>query len=94
MGVLRAKETRTMRRRHVMPFLRGRTMSAALLLGLAGAVAAGCGSRDDSSAAIADRAKARDVVVVAYDASINNAELDYFASFHNERVGELQGPPC
>jgi hypothetical protein len=48
---LRAKETRTMRRRHVTPFLLGRTMSAALLVGLAGAVAAGCGSRDDSSAA-------------------------------------------
>jgi D-xylose transport system substrate-binding protein len=144
-------------------------MSAALLRGLAGAVAASCGSRDDSSAAstsgtaafflkdtktarwerfdkpyfterlrfvcpgcqlmhndanqdadrqvqqaeaaltkgadvlvitpvdseaataIADRAKARDVAVVAYDALISNAELDYFVSFHVERVGELQG---
>jgi D-xylose transport system substrate-binding protein len=68
-------------------------MSAAPLLGLVGAVAAGCGSREDSSAASTPGtvAKAREVAVVAYDALIDNAELDYFVSFHDERVGELQG---
>jgi D-xylose transport system substrate-binding protein len=45
----------------------------------------------DAAAAIANRAKAQKVPVIAYDALINNADLDYFVSFQNEKVGELQG---
>jgi D-xylose transport system substrate-binding protein len=44
-----------------------------------------------AAAAIANRAKAANVPVIAYDALINDAPLDYFVSFQNEKVGELQG---
>lgn len=43
-----------------------------------------------AAAAIANRAKAANVPVIAYDALINDAPLDYFVSFQNEKVGELQ----
>ncbi|HYO56176.1 sugar ABC transporter substrate-binding protein [Archangium sp.] len=47
----------------------------------------------DSEAAVAivARAKAQKVPVIAYDALIMNADIDYFVSFQNEKVGELQG---
>jgi D-xylose transport system substrate-binding protein len=45
----------------------------------------------DAAAAIVNRAKQSNVPVVAYDAMINNADVDYFVSFQNEKVGELQG---
>jgi D-xylose transport system substrate-binding protein len=44
-----------------------------------------------AAAAIATRAKQSNVPVIAYDALINDAPLDYFVSFQNEKVGELQG---
>jgi D-xylose transport system substrate-binding protein len=43
-----------------------------------------------SAAAIAERANAQDVPVVSYDRLIENAEVDAYVSFDNERVGELQ----
>jgi D-xylose transport system substrate-binding protein len=43
-----------------------------------------------SAAAIVEKAKAQDVPVVSYDRLIENAEVDYYVSFDNERVGELQ----
>jgi D-xylose transport system substrate-binding protein len=45
----------------------------------------------NAAAAIVNRAKAQNVPVIAYDALINDADLDYFVSFQNEKVGELQG---
>jgi D-xylose transport system substrate-binding protein len=45
----------------------------------------------DAAGAIATRAKQANVPVIAYDALINNADLDYFVSFQNEKVGQLQG---
>jgi D-xylose transport system substrate-binding protein len=44
-----------------------------------------------AAAAIANRAKQSNVPVIAYDALINDAPIDYFVSFQNEKVGELQG---
>jgi D-xylose transport system substrate-binding protein len=44
-----------------------------------------------AAAAIANRAKQAGVPVIAYDALINDAPIDYFVSFQNEKVGELQG---
>lgn len=44
-----------------------------------------------SAAAIAEKAKAQNVPVVSYDRLIENAEVDAYVSFDNERVGELQG---
>jgi D-xylose transport system substrate-binding protein len=44
-----------------------------------------------AAAAIAKRAKQAGVPVIAYDALINDAPIDYFVSFQNEKVGELQG---
>jgi D-xylose transport system substrate-binding protein len=43
-----------------------------------------------SAATIAERANAQDVPVVSYDRLIENAEVDAYVSFDNERVGELQ----
>jgi D-xylose transport system substrate-binding protein len=43
-----------------------------------------------SAAAIAERANAQGVPVVSYDRLIENAEVDAYVSFDNERVGELQ----
>lgn len=43
-----------------------------------------------SAAAIVEKAKAQGVPVLSYDRLIENAEVDYYVSFDNERVGELQ----
>ena len=43
-----------------------------------------------SAAAIVEKAKAQDVPVLSYDRLIENAEVDYYVSFDNEQVGELQ----
>ncbi|MDW5593505.1 sugar ABC transporter substrate-binding protein [Conexibacter stalactiti] len=43
-----------------------------------------------AAAAIATRAKQSDIGVIAYDRAIENAEIDYYISFDNARVGELQ----
>jgi D-xylose transport system substrate-binding protein len=43
-----------------------------------------------SAAAIVEKAKAQDVPVLSYDRLIENAEVDYYVSFDNETVGELQ----
>ena len=44
-----------------------------------------------SAAVIARRAKAAGVPVIAYDRLVENAPVDYYVSFDNEKVGELQG---
>jgi len=44
-----------------------------------------------SAAAIAERANSQDIPVVSYDRLIENAEVDAYISFDNEKVGELQG---
>jgi len=44
-----------------------------------------------SAAAIAEKAKAQNVPVLSYDRLIENAEIDAYVSFDNEKVGELQG---
>jgi D-xylose transport system substrate-binding protein len=43
-----------------------------------------------SAAAIVERAKSQDVPVLSYDRLIENAEVDWYVSFDNEKVGELQ----
>jgi D-xylose transport system substrate-binding protein len=43
-----------------------------------------------SAAAIAEKAQAQGVPVVAYDRLIENGEVDAYISFDNEKVGELQ----
>jgi D-xylose transport system substrate-binding protein len=43
-----------------------------------------------SAAAIVEKAKAQDVPVLSYDRLIENAEVDYYVSFDNVHVGELQ----
>src|SRR4051794_31829375 len=43
-----------------------------------------------SAAAIVEKAKAQNVPVLSYDRLIENADVDYYVSFDNERVGELQ----
>jgi D-xylose transport system substrate-binding protein len=43
-----------------------------------------------AAAGIVARAKQSDIGVVAYDRPIENADVDYFISFNNRRVGELQ----
>ena len=43
-----------------------------------------------SAAAIVEKAKAQNVPVLAYDRLIENAEVNYYVSFDNVRVGELQ----
>lgn len=43
-----------------------------------------------SAAAIAERANAQGIPVVSYDRLIENAEVDAYISFDNEKVGELQ----
>jgi D-xylose transport system substrate-binding protein len=35
-------------------------------------------------------AKQEGIKVLAYDRMINNADIDYYISFDNEKVGELQ----
>ena len=44
-----------------------------------------------SAAGIVTKAKAQDVPVVSYDRLILNAPVDYYISYDNEKVGELQG---
>jgi D-xylose transport system substrate-binding protein len=44
-----------------------------------------------SAVAIAARARARNVPVIAYDRLIDNTPLDYYISFDNVKVGRLQG---
>ncbi|MDO8184201.1 sugar ABC transporter substrate-binding protein [Conexibacter sp. JD483] len=43
-----------------------------------------------AAAAIATRAKQSNIGVIAYDRAIENADVDYYISFDNARVGELQ----
>ena len=44
-----------------------------------------------SAASIVAQAKAQNVPVISYDRLITNADIDYYVSFDNERVGRLQG---
>jgi D-xylose transport system substrate-binding protein len=44
-----------------------------------------------SAASIVAQAEQRDVPVVSYDRLINDAPIDFYVSYDNERVGELQG---
>jgi D-xylose transport system substrate-binding protein len=44
-----------------------------------------------SAAAVVNRAKQADVPVISYDRLILDAPVDYYISFDNEKVGELQG---
>jgi D-xylose transport system substrate-binding protein len=44
-----------------------------------------------SAAVIATQAKSQDVPVISYDRLITDADIDYYISFDNEKVGELQG---
>lgn len=44
-----------------------------------------------SAAAIVNRAKQSDVPVISYDRLILDAPVDYYISFDNTKVGELQG---
>jgi D-xylose transport system substrate-binding protein len=43
-----------------------------------------------SAAAIVEKANAQNVPVLSYDRLIENAEVDYYVSFDNVEVGELQ----
>jgi D-xylose transport system substrate-binding protein len=43
-----------------------------------------------AAASIVAQAEQRDVPVVSYDRLINDAPIDYYISYDNERVGELQ----
>jgi D-xylose transport system substrate-binding protein len=44
-----------------------------------------------SAAAIATKAKQQKVPVVSYDRLVSKSDLDYYISFDNKKVGELQG---
>jgi D-xylose transport system substrate-binding protein len=44
-----------------------------------------------SAGAMVQKAKARGVPVISYDRLILEADLDYYISFDNEKVGQLQG---
>jgi D-xylose transport system substrate-binding protein len=44
-----------------------------------------------SAASIVSKAKAQNVPVVSYDRLITNADVDYYVSYDNTRVGKLQG---
>jgi len=44
-----------------------------------------------SAAGMVNRAKQSDIPVVSYDRLILDAPVDYYVSFDNERVGQLQG---
>lgn len=43
-----------------------------------------------SAETIVKQAKAKDVPVISYDRLIDSADIDYYISFDNEKVGELQ----
>src|SRR5215212_101664 len=44
-----------------------------------------------SAGAIVNNAKQRQIPVVSYDRLITDADIDYYISFDNEKVGKLQG---
>ncbi len=44
----------------------------------------------EAAASIVSNATGQGIPVIAYDRMINNAEIAYYVSFDNERVGELQ----
>jgi D-xylose transport system substrate-binding protein len=44
-----------------------------------------------SAGAIVNRAKQSQIPVISYDRLITDADIDYYISFDNERVGKLQG---
>lgn len=44
-----------------------------------------------AAATIVSLAKSKNVPVISYDRLIQNAPVDYYVSFDNERVGQLQG---
>jgi len=44
-----------------------------------------------SAGAIVTRAKQSQIPVISYDRLITDADIDYYISFDNEKVGELQG---
>jgi D-xylose transport system substrate-binding protein len=44
-----------------------------------------------SAGAIVQKAKAQKVPVISYDRLITNADIDYYISYDNARVGKLQG---
>jgi D-xylose transport system substrate-binding protein len=44
-----------------------------------------------AASAIANRAAAQNIPVVAYDRLVKDADIDYYISFNNEEVGKLQG---
>jgi D-xylose transport system substrate-binding protein len=44
-----------------------------------------------SAASIVTKSKSQDVPVVSYDRLVTDADVDYYVSFDNEKVGELQG---
>jgi D-xylose transport system substrate-binding protein len=44
-----------------------------------------------SAAGMVQRAKQSNIPVISYDRLITNADVDYYISFDNEKVGQLQG---
>jgi D-xylose transport system substrate-binding protein len=44
-----------------------------------------------AAAPLVTRAKSQDIPVVSYDRLITDADIDYYISFDNEKVGQLQG---
>jgi D-xylose transport system substrate-binding protein len=44
-----------------------------------------------AAAPLVTRAKQQDIPVISYDRLISDADIDYYISFDNEKVGELQG---
>jgi D-xylose transport system substrate-binding protein len=44
-----------------------------------------------SASGIVTKAKAQKVPVISYDRLVTNADVDYYISFDNEKVGQLQG---
>lgn len=44
----------------------------------------------DAAAEIVKKAHSAGVKVISYDRLIRNADVDYYVSFDNEKVGELQ----
>jgi D-xylose transport system substrate-binding protein len=44
-----------------------------------------------SAGAIVQRAKQQQIPVISYDRLVTNADIDYYISYDNVRVGELQG---
>jgi D-xylose transport system substrate-binding protein len=44
-----------------------------------------------SAASIVAKAKSQNVPVISYDRLITNADVDYYISFDNKKVGQLQG---